>query len=152
MPRRPCARMKSAEEAGAPPARPGGENNSLPEPAKRLGLFRHVIEVRAGQCAAHGSGVGVKEHLDVTYQKQIFDLIDQWRQVPGRAVMAVVHDLNLARRYGTHALLLDRGHMAAAGEIGAVLTGNRLAEVYGMDVLGWLREMLRCWETPLTKN
>ena len=91
-------------------------------------------------------------HLDVTYQKQIFDLIDQWRQVPGRAVMAVVHDLNLARRYGTHALLLDRGHMAAAGEIGAVLTGNRLAEVYGMDVLGWLREMLRCWETPLTKN
>lgn len=91
-------------------------------------------------------------HLDVTYQKQIFDLIDQWRQVPGRAVMAVVHDLNLARRYGTHALLLDRGHMAAAGEIGAVLTGNRLAEVYGMDVLGWLREMLRCWETSLTKN
>ncbi len=56
--------MKSAEEAGAPPARPGGENNSLPEPAKRLGLFRHVIEVRAGQCAAHGSGVGVKEHLE----------------------------------------------------------------------------------------
>ena len=42
--------------------------------------------------------------------------------------------------------------MAAAGEIGAVLTGNRLAEVYGMDVLGWLREMLRCWEKPLTKN
>lgn len=56
-------------------------------------------------------------HLDVTYQKQIFDLIDQWRQVPGRAVMAVVHDLNLARRYGTHALLLDRGHMAAAGKL-----------------------------------
>ena len=51
-----------------------------------------------------------------------------------------------------YALLLDRGHMAAAGEIGAVLTGNRLAEVYGMDVLGWLREMLRCWETPLTRN
>ena len=42
--------------------------------------------------------------------------------------------------------------MATAGEIGAVLTGNRLAEAYGMDVLGWLREMLRCWETSLTKN
>ena len=91
-------------------------------------------------------------HLDVTYQKQIFELIDQWRQTPGRAVMAVVHDLNLARRYGTHALLLDQGRVAASGEIGAALTRERLAEVYGMDVLGWLQEMLRCWETPVTKN
>lgn len=86
-------------------------------------------------------------HLDVTYQKQIFDLIDRWRRTPGRAVMSVVHDLNLARRYGTHALLLDRGRVAAWGEAGAALTRERLAEVYGMDVLGWLREMLRCWET-----
>lgn len=91
-------------------------------------------------------------HLDVTYQRQIFGLIDCWRQSPGRAVMAVVHDLNLARRYGTHALLLDRGMTAAAGEISAALTRERLAAVYGMDVLGWLQEMLRRWEEPLTEN
>ena len=91
-------------------------------------------------------------HLDVTYQKQIFDLIDQWRRTPGRAVMAVVHDLNLARRYGTHVLLLDRGRVAASGEIGAALTRERLAEVYGMDVVGWLREMLCRWDESMTKN
>ena len=36
-------------------------------------------------------------HLDVTYQKQLFDLINDWRRAPGRAVITVVHDLNLAR-------------------------------------------------------
>ena len=36
-------------------------------------------------------------HLDLIYQKQIFALIGQWLQTPGRAVVSVVHDLSLAR-------------------------------------------------------
>ncbi|MDO4572890.1 MAG: ABC transporter ATP-binding protein, partial [Clostridia bacterium] len=44
-------------------------------------------------------------HLDLVYQKQIFSLIDAWRRAPGRAVVSVMHDLGVARRYGTEALL-----------------------------------------------
>lgn len=85
-------------------------------------------------------------HLDVTYQKQLFDLIDRWRQEPGRAVIAVVHDLNLARMYGTHALLLSHGQTVAQGPIQQVLTREQLCTAYGMDVLPWMLEMLRQWE------
>ena len=85
-------------------------------------------------------------HLDVTYQKQLFDLIDRWRQEPGRAVIAVVHDLNLARMYGTHALLLSHGQTVAQGPIRQVLTREQLCTAYGMDVLPWTLEMLRQWE------
>ena len=46
-------------------------------------------------------------HLDLIYQKQIFALIGQWLQTPGRAVVSVVHDLSLARAFGTDALLMD---------------------------------------------
>ena len=85
-------------------------------------------------------------HLDLVYQKHIFTLIGQWLQQPGRAVLSVVHDLSLARRWGTHAVLLHEGRSVAQGEIGDVLTPDNLRCVYGMDVYGWMREMLAQWE------
>ena len=85
-------------------------------------------------------------HLDLGYQKHIFSLIGQWAEQPGRAVVCVVHDLSLARKYGTHALLLDRGKCVAHGEIKTILTRENLQSVYGMDVREWMRELLSQWE------
>lgn len=85
-------------------------------------------------------------HLDLVYQKHIFSLIGQWLREPGRAVMSVVHDLSLARRYGTHAVLMGSGRCAAQGAIGDVLTPDRLEAVYGMDVYGFMRDMLAQWQ------
>ena len=84
-------------------------------------------------------------HLDLPYQKHVFSLIDQWRRQPGRAVISVVHDLSLAQKYGTHALLLDRGRCVAQGEIEEVFAPESLHNVYGMDVHGWMRELLLQW-------
>jgi iron complex transport system ATP-binding protein len=85
-------------------------------------------------------------HLDLVYQKQIFGLIREWLKAPGRAVMSVVHDLSLARAYGTHALLLDAGHTVGCGVIDTVLTAEHLNKVYDMDVYAWMREMLGQWQ------
>lgn len=84
-------------------------------------------------------------HLDLPYQKHIFSLIGQWLKTPGRAVISVVHDLSLARKYGTHAVLMDKGRSAAQGTIGEVLTEEHLSRVYGMDVHAWMRDMLAQW-------
>lgn len=84
-------------------------------------------------------------HLDLKYQQQIFALIGQWLEQPGRAVLSVVHDLSLARRYGTHAVLMDRGRNVSEGRIVDVLTDDNLNRVYDMDVHAWLREMLSQW-------
>ena len=84
-------------------------------------------------------------HLDLKYQQQIFSLIGTWLREPGRAVLSVVHDLSLARRFGTHAVLMDRGHCVADGAIGEVLTPDHLRRVYDMDVGAWMREMLSQW-------
>lgn len=85
-------------------------------------------------------------HLDLAYQKQIFSLIDAWRQKPGRAVVSVVHDIALARAFGSHALLLHEGQPVAMGGNDDVLTRQRLAEVYGMDVYGWMHGLLQRWQ------
>ena len=85
-------------------------------------------------------------HLDLNYQQQIFSLIQDWLGMPGRAVLSVVHDLSLARRYGTHAVLLDHGRCVARGPIDDVMTPAHLNGVYGMDVGAWLSELLSQWQ------
>ena len=84
-------------------------------------------------------------HLDLIYQKHIFSLIEAWLKQPGRAVISVVHDLSLAKKYGTHAVLMNRGRCAAQGKTAEVMTRERLEAVYGMDVYGWMRDLLGQW-------
>ena len=85
-------------------------------------------------------------HLDLVYQKHIFSLIHEWLKTPGRAVLSVVHDLSLAKKYGTHAVLMNNGKCVAQGRISEVLTPQNLQAVYDMDVYSWMREMLGQWE------
>lgn len=85
-------------------------------------------------------------HLDLVYQKHIFSLIQQWLQTPGRAVLSVVHDLSLAKKYGTHAVLMNHGKAVAQGELDCVFTPERLQSVYDMDVYAWMNEMLGQWK------
>ncbi len=85
-------------------------------------------------------------HLDLVYQKQVFELIQGWLKREGRAVISVVHDLSLARAYGTRALLLDRGRVVADGPMEQVFSDTVLNEVYRMDVRDWMNRMLSQWK------
>lgn len=85
-------------------------------------------------------------HLDLMYQKQVFELIRDWAKGAGRAVISVVHDLSLARIYGTHAILLSKGKIVSSGGIGEALTRENLERVYSMDVHQWMRDMLYQWQ------
>jgi iron complex transport system ATP-binding protein len=85
-------------------------------------------------------------HLDLNYQQQIFSLIREWLKEPGRAVLSVVHDLSLARHYGTHAILMDHGKSISQGAIHEVMTPDNLQQVYGINVYEWMQEMLSQWQ------
>ncbi len=85
-------------------------------------------------------------HLDLVYQKQVFELIQNWLRGRDRAVISVVHDLSLARAYGTRALLLDRGRVAADGTMEHVFSDETLNRVYRMDVRSWMNTMLAQWK------
>ena len=84
-------------------------------------------------------------HLDLVYQKQVFALIQKWLRGGNRAVISVVHDLSLARAYGTHALLLNKAKPMAYGTIDAVFSSENLNHAYHMDVQAWMQEMLGQW-------
>ena len=86
-------------------------------------------------------------HLDLIYQKQIFALVSEWLGQKGRAVISVVHDLSLAKAYGDSALLLQKGHVIAEGDIPTVFAPDALKSAYAMDVYAWMQEMLGQWSS-----
>ena len=72
-------------------------------------------------------------HLDVRYQHEVLDLVRRLA-AGGRAVVVVLHDLNLAATYCDRVVLLDDGRVVAAGTPSEVLTPDHLRPVYQVDV------------------
>ena len=85
-------------------------------------------------------------HLDLIYQKQVFQLIAEWVKIKGRSVVSVIHDLSIAKAYGSEALLLNKGNVVSFDNIAKSLSSNNLNEVYKIDVSKWMRKMLNQWQ------
>lgn len=68
-------------------------------------------------------------HQDLQHQVTIFSLLRSLAD-SGRLLLTAVHDINLAARFGTHALLLDGLGGAEAGPIGEMLTPERLSRIF----------------------
>lgn len=85
-------------------------------------------------------------HLDLPYQQIIFGLIEDWLGTKGRAVLSVVHDLQLARRYGSHALLLRKGSLVASGSIDTVFSPQNLRFAFDIEVGAWFDWLYQPWQ------
>ncbi len=85
-------------------------------------------------------------HLDLKYLAQIFDLISRWVRSGRRAVISVVHDLSLTRRYADTAALLREGRLLIKAPAAEALSAGMLEEAYGMDVQGYMRGLLSAWQ------
>jgi iron complex transport system ATP-binding protein len=70
-------------------------------------------------------------HLDVAHQLALLDRLVEGARAAARAVVMVMHDVNLALRYCDHALLLSDGE-ALAGPVIDLLTSPRLSRLYGV--------------------
>lgn len=73
--------------------------------------------------------------LDLRHQFEVMELVRRLTTERQVAAIAAVHDLTLAARYCDELLLLDGGRAVAAGEPAAVLTTQRLREVFGVEAL-----------------
>ena len=91
-------------------------------------------------------------HLDLKYQQHVFRLISQWLTRPHRCVISVVHDLSLAARYGSHALLMHEGRVLAGGTIREVFEQKTLEKAFGMDVYAWMQELMQPWQNSVQES
>lgn len=82
-------------------------------------------------------------HLDIRNQFAILGLIKQLIAKSNMAVVAVIHDINLALQFSTHLLLMKDGEMLACGEPADVLSEDILRAMYGIDFV--LHRTQRSW-------
>ena len=87
-----------------------------------------------------------KTTTTLKYQKELFDLINEWRKQPGHAVLSVVHDLSLGRMYASHALVLKDGKQLVFGNAEEALSPRILNKAWDMDVPAWFRALLAPWQ------
>jgi iron complex transport system ATP-binding protein len=71
--------------------------------------------------------------LDPDHQIRTFDLVARLRSFD-RSALVVTHDLSLASQYATRLLLLERGEIAAQGDVESVLRKEVLEPVYGANL------------------
>jgi len=76
-------------------------------------------------------------HLDLRHQRQALTLARALAHDSGKAVLAVLHDLNLAAEFCDRLILVHDGRIAAEGAPAEVLTTTHLSEVYNACV--WVR-------------
>ncbi len=71
--------------------------------------------------------------LDVRHQIEALSVV-QKQLSPSLGVVAVLHDVNIAARFATHALLLREGRVLSSGPVAEVLTASALSNVYGTQM------------------
>lgn len=74
-------------------------------------------------------------YLDMAHQIEVLDLLTELNRTRGTTVAIVLHELNLAARYGDHLIAMKAGTIVAAGEPSGVVTPELVESVFGMDSL-----------------
>ncbi len=74
-------------------------------------------------------------YLDINGQLEVMEMVKDLNKNEGIAVMAVLHDMNLAARYCERIALLDNGRLEAIGPPSDVLTADTMRDVYGVEVI-----------------
>jgi iron complex transport system ATP-binding protein len=68
--------------------------------------------------------------LDIAHQIEVLDLCARLHAEHGRTLVAVLHDLNQAARYGTHLIAMKAGEIVATGPPGEVVTADLVERVF----------------------
>ena len=72
--------------------------------------------------------------LDLGHQQDVLELVDALRRERGLTVIATLHDLTLAARYGDRIAILAHGRVAETGPPTEVLTVQNIAAHFGATV------------------
>jgi iron complex transport system ATP-binding protein len=72
--------------------------------------------------------------LDIAHQVELMELFSDLHHV-GHTLVAVLHDLNHAARYGTHLIAMKDGQVVAEGTPDQIVTAELVEEVFGLRCL-----------------
>ena len=72
-------------------------------------------------------------YLDVAYQLEILELLENLNKTQGCTIVMVLHDINMASRYADYLIALKKGKIIGKGTPHQVITRELLREVYQIE-------------------
>ena len=103
---------------------------------RRVQFARALAQIAAARSVQDGQALLLDEpvaNLDLSHQLGLLDAAHGLAR-SGVAVLAVLHDLNLAGRYGDTLALMSKGAIVACGAPQAVQTSRLLSDVFAIDL------------------
>ena len=85
-------------------------------------------------------------HLDLKHQIELIEYLKLWVSDGRRAVIGVLHDINLAMRLADNLLIMKDGSIQAYGRTSEIISDGILEETYEINVAQHMRESLKIWE------
>jgi iron complex transport system ATP-binding protein len=86
-------------------------------------------------------------HLDLKYQVELVAYLKQWATEGNRAVIGVMHDINLALHLSDYMMVMKDGSVQAYGKANEIVTAGLLEKTYEVDVVRYMLESLKVWES-----
>jgi len=85
-------------------------------------------------------------HLDLKYQVELLEYLKKWTAIGNRAVIGVLHDINLALRLSDRLLIMKNGCILAHGNTDEIISRDLLERTFEIDVARYMQESLKKWE------
>lgn len=85
-------------------------------------------------------------HLDLKNQIDLLENLKDWVKTNNKIVVGVLHDLNLVQYFADNVLMLSDGEVVSYGSVEKVLNDPKLDQLYGVDIKGFMIDILRRWE------
>jgi len=73
-------------------------------------------------------------NLDIKHQLEVMEIMTDIVKKKGISAIMAIHDLNLASRYSSKILMMNRGRIFSAGSPESVLTAENIRHTYGVEV------------------
>jgi iron complex transport system ATP-binding protein len=104
---------------------------------QRAHFARVLVQLACGE-AAHGPGLLLLDEptssLDLRHQVDLVEAARR-RASGGTAVIAILHDLNLAIRFADRLVVMRGGRLAADGDRNAVVTPELIRDIFEIDAV-----------------
>ena len=85
-------------------------------------------------------------HLDFKNQIDLLQNLKEWIKTNNKIVVGVLHDLNLVQYFADNVLMLQNGQVVSYGPPQKVLNDPVLDDLYGIDIKGFMLNILKKWE------
>ncbi|MCL2405934.1 MAG: ABC transporter ATP-binding protein [Defluviitaleaceae bacterium] len=84
-------------------------------------------------------------HLDLKCQVELITYLKKWATEGNRAIVGVLHDINLAMLLSDDMIVMKNGEIATNGKATEIIASGLLNQVYDMNVTEYMRGVLCKW-------